>query len=240
MKKIAYIVLTALCLAGLVTNASAEHREGKEGWKVTYTRAGELESNFHTEEYNDPVSGLQPGDDITFTVTLTNENEETADWYMTNEVLHSLEDRSQSAARGGAYSYTLTYKGPTGERELYSSDTVGGEEASPAGVGLHEATSALKDYFYLDTLETGQTAQVRLNVALEGESQGNGYQDTLADLQMNFAVQTRQNKVQTTAVQTGDRQRLVPLYIGMLVSGAGLLVLGIKDIRGHRKGREAQ
>ena len=57
-----------------------------------------------------------------------NEDKEKTDWYMTNEVLKSLED-SVSVAEGGAYTYILTYKDAAGtETVLYSSEVVGGEE----------------------------------------------------------------------------------------------------------------
>ena len=236
MKKVIGILLSALCLLSLGTTAFADHFDGQNGWTVTYTSDGKMASNFHTKDYNDPIKGLQPGDDMTLTVTLKSENAQRADWYMTNEVLHSLEDRSKSGSFGGAYSYTLTYIGPTQTRVLYDSDTVGGEDVSPEGVGLHEATSALKDFFYLDSLESGQTASVVLNVALDGESQGNRYQDTLADLQMNFAVEQRERR----AVKTGDDTNLLPLYAVSLLSGVGVLILGIRDLRARKQGDGAK
>ena len=50
------------------------------------------------------------------------------DWYMTNEVIQTLED-AQSSAEGGAYEYKLTYVGSdNAEKVLYDSSTVGGED----------------------------------------------------------------------------------------------------------------
>ncbi len=232
MKLTRSILLIVLCLCCLALPVSAEHYYGKEGWNVTFSADGSLQSNFQTSEYNDPIKGLEPGDDITFTVTLRSEYEDVTDWYMTNEVLHSLED-ADSSATGGAYSYTLTYKGPREEKVLYTSDTVGGEKEESAGVGLHEATNALKEYFYLDSLEKGETATITLFVALEGESQGNRYQDTLADLQMNFAVELRAKE---TVVVTGDETNLLPWYLILLAAGIGVLTLGIIDLRMRKKG----
>ena len=232
--------IALLLILGLFTLAApaarAEHLTGKDGWTVTFSGDSKLKSNFRTADYNDPVAGLQPGDDITFTVTLRSENEQTADWYMTNEVLHSLEDRSKSGSSGGAYSYTLTYEGPTQTRVLFDSDTVGGEDVSAAGEGLHEATSALKDYFFLDTLAKGQNARVTLRVALDGESQGNRYQDTLADLRMNFAVQIREAVVKTASARTGDAAPRLALFLAMAVSGAALLALEARKL-GRKKGK---
>ena len=237
MKRTIGFLLALVCLAAVSPFARADHWEGKDGWKVTFTSAGKLDSTFHTSEYSDSVRGMQPGDDITFTITLNSENPEKTDWYMTNEVIHSLEDRSRRSAKGGAYSYTLRYVGPTQTRVLYDSDTVGGESVSAAGQGLHEATHALKNYFYLDTLASGQSGRIMLSVALDGESQGNRYQDTLADLKMNFAVELHSDR---SVVRTGDDTRLLPLCAAAILSGTGLLALAAAELRGRRKGKRAK
>ena len=172
----------------------AESYQGKAGWQVAFT-GQKMESNFKTADLDEAVSGLQPGDNIVFTLALKNEYNVPTDWWMTNEVLHSLEDSSaNSRTHGGAYTYILTYTDKAGEAFiLFSSETVGGEVISGAGEGLHEATDAMEEYFYLDTLSVGQSGTITLEVALDGETQGNDYQDTLADLQMNFAVELNEN-----------------------------------------------
>ncbi len=84
----------------------------------------------------------------------------------------------------------MTYYDPSGaEVVLYDSETVGGEGTSYVGKGLEQATDSLDDFFYLDRLDAGKAGSVHLKVILDGETQGNGYQDTLARLQMNFAVE---------------------------------------------------
>ena len=91
---------------------------------------------------------------------------------------------------------------------LFDSDTVGGENGTTVEEtleGLHGATSALKDFFYLDTVNNGEGGIITLEVALDGETQGNSYQDTLADLQMNFAVELRDDlPTQPTPNQPGN------------------------------------
>ena len=71
MKLTRSILLIVLCLCCLALPVSAEHYYGKEGWNVTFSADGSLQSNFQTSEYNDPIKGLEPGDDITFTVART-------------------------------------------------------------------------------------------------------------------------------------------------------------------------
>ena len=190
---------------------------------------------------------------------------------MRNEVLYSLEDRSTNKeTSGGAYTYRLVYTDKDGEvNTLFDSDTVGGESAddtiSRMGEGLKSATNALKDYFYLDTLAKGAGGVVTLEVALDGETQGNHYQDTLADLQMDFAVELRDTPgggggggggtpdtpgtpntpdtpgsttSRTGVVRTGDDNQIVLFSVISGVTGLLLLLYCIYNLRAYRKRRE--
>lgn len=190
MKRILCIFAALLLALAMCTPALADHYTGDPDWHVTFTADKQMVSTFSDASLSEAVSGLQPGDDIIFSVKLKTEYSEPVNWYMQNNVLYSLEDRSaNSATGGGAYTYRLSYIDPDGaEQVLFSSDTIGGEGESPAGIGLHEATNALGEFFYLDNLTTNQAGEILLTVSLDGETQGNDYQDTLADLQMAFAV----------------------------------------------------
>ena len=191
---------------------------------------------------------------------------------MTNEVLHSLEDSSaNSNTHGGAYTYILTYTDKEGaDVTLFSSEMLGGDIISGAGEGLHAATDALEEYFYLDTLATGQSGIITLEVALDGETQGNDYQDTLADLQMNFAVELNPDgspsrrlermrsdftvrrsgngQYELTSlvpladiVRTGDDTNILPYLIVMTISGICILILAIYSLKqGRKEKREAE
>lgn len=189
-KRVFGLLLAVLLLAeGGALTARAEDYTGGEGWQVTFT-GDQMKSSFQSSELSDAASALQPGDQITFQIALKNEDSGSTDWYMSNEVLASLED-SQRVAQGGAYTYILTYRNAADEETvLYSSENVGGERrVQPSGEGLHEATDSLEQFFYLDTLQTAQDGLITLKICLDGETQGNAYQDTLAKLQMNFAVE---------------------------------------------------
>lgn len=222
-------------LASVNITAYAETSHGNSNWSVTFTKDKKMEANFKTSDLDEVIYGLQPGDNVIITLKLKNENKSATDWYMTNKVLYSLEDRSNnSATSGGAYTYKLTYKGPDGQTDtLFDSDTVGGEGDSKAGEGLKQATNGLSDYFYLDTLKSSESGEVTLEVALDGDTQGNDYQDTLADLQMNFAVELNNTGTdnppdnsgrRTRAVQTGDDLSLTPFIVTACVTGILLLI----------------
>lgn len=185
-KKSVCLALVMCMMAGTTLTANAEHYTGSDGWKAQFTGKG-IEQNFAVSDLSEAIYGLQPGDSITIQLKLENQADRAADWYMTNEAT-SLED-SQSSANGGAYTYELTYTDQAGAvTTLYSSENVGGEKNNAAGEGLHEATNSLEEFFYLDRLASKESGTVELTVALDGETQGNGYQNTLAKLQMGFAA----------------------------------------------------
>ncbi len=201
-----------LCvIVGLLTipfvNVANAADDDRTEWTVTFSGTTEADGHwsydFTPDQMAKVFSEIQPGDDIFLTVHIKNQfgkDGQALNWYMTNQVLKTLEETFKDApdggTNGGAYTYILTYIAPNGAvEEIYNSDTVGGEYQSDREIvsgedeGLKEATDSLEDYFYLDTLTKGEEASVTLEIALEGESQGNAYQDTLAQLQMNFAVE---------------------------------------------------
>ena len=87
----------------------------------------------------------------------------------------------------------------------------------------------MEDYFYLDRLDSGETGVIQLYVQLDGETQGNDYQNTLARLKMNFAVEKVNDGVvkNSDAVKTGDNSPIVIFSTVALVSGLVLLVAAI-------------
>ncbi len=234
-KRILCLIMAAFMIVGSSMPAHAEEFVGGDNWAVTFT-GDEMQSNFTSAEMTEEVLNIQPGDSIKVKVSLKNTYKDKTDWYMTNEVLKTLED-SVSVAEGGAYTYILTYQNAAGqETVLYSSEVVGGEEdTSKEGEGLHQATNALEDYFYLDRLESGQTGVVQLYVQLEGETQGNDYQDTLARLQMNFAVEKIKEREVVKVVETGDTTPLILFSCLTLVSGVILLIMAMMYMKKSTK-----
>lgn len=252
-KKILCLVMAAVMTAGTSLPVFAEHIQGSKDWMVDFD-GNKMNSNFDSTEMKSEIYRLLPGDTIELQVGVKNSGADDTDWYMTNEILQSLEE-SQSVAEDGAYTYHLTYVDHNNESTvLYSSDTVGGEGTEEAGEGLHQATDSLEEYFYLDRLEQGETGAVHLTIALDGETQGNAYQDTLAKLQMNFAVEkvapekeiqykpgetttlTRKKRnVIRTSPKTGDTTKILAFCAVAMVSGLVLLFLGIRIFRRNQE-----
>ena len=256
-KKVLCLVMAGAVAAGTMTAGTgirvyAEDFTSQGDWSVTFNGEG-MESNFSSQEMADEIFGILPGDTIELKVEVQNNSQEDTDWYMSNEVIKSLEEGS--SARGGAYGYQLRYVSVSGEETmLFDSDTIGGDEGEEA---LQEVTGSLEDYFYLDRLGSREGGTVYLTVALDGETQGNDYQNTLARLQMNFATEIAEPETvrdedkiikrtvkeesktlyRTQRVKTGDESRILLYSAIALGSGLALLGLGVVALK-KKKNRE--
>lgn len=256
MKKIMCLFMAVFLMSVMPLTVHAEDFQGSDDWWVEFL-GEEMVSNFQSQQIQEEIYNIQPGDSVIFEVELTNKADFTTDWYMTNEVLRTLEE-SNDCAEGGAYTYILTYVDPEGtENLLYNSEVVGGEEdITLEGEGLHQATNNLEEYFFLDRLQAGEGGLVSLYVKLDGETQGNNYQDTLARLQVNFAVEkvltetitnnitiTEKNvitNVITEVVKTGDESKVVLFSVLALASGIVLLVLALISMKNRHQEKGEQ
>ncbi len=253
-KKILCLVLTLALTAGMATTAFAKDYQGADGWNVTFD-GSKMNSNFKDSDVTDEMANIQPGDSIELKVQVTNSDSARTDWYMTNEVIQTLEDAKDSA-EGGAYTYRLTYVGTDNkESVLYDSETVGGEGESQSGEGLKQVDNSTQDYFYLGRLSSGESGTVHLTVGVDGETQGNGYQMTLAKLRMNFATEKvteatttiKENKVEkkvpgkdnvitlTKRVKTGDTNLMLRYCTIALAAGIVCLFLAIFTMKRRKK-----
>ena len=264
-KKILCLAMMVLMVIGTPLTANAEHIEGSKDWNVEFN-GNSLNDNFTNGDVTEEIlSKLQPGDSVTLQINMKNTDNKKTDWYLTNKVVETLEETAAGGnAAGGAYTYVLTYHGPANKNiVLFDSELVGGEEADldkkKNEMGLHEATDNLEEWIYLDRLNGGESAYVTLYVKLDGETQGNAYQESAAQLKMNFAVEKvndatitkekvveGEEKVETvivtkyvpSMVKTGDNSQLVLFSTLTLVSGLGLFVFAMFLMKKRRKGEE--
>lgn len=224
MKKIIVsLLLVTLLVIGSVATAYGESYNGPDGLYVTYDGKA-LTSNLNL---SDILDDLQPGDDITIKVTLNNNADGETDWWMKNDVIKTFEESTE--ASGGAYTYVLSYNG----EEIYNNQNLGGDAVVNDKVGLEKADGSLEDFFFLEMLTKGQKREVVLKVALDGETQGNAYMDTIANLDLVFAVEPRETK--QVIVKTGDTTVILP-YIATGLAGLVLLIAVL--VFGRKKAKE--
>ena len=234
-KKIAALILIFAMMVTLAAVAFAEEFDGQSGWKVEFGADKLLHSNFKTSDIADTISNMQPGDTVTMNITLKNPTGYILEWYMLNEIINSLED-TQAKAAGGGYTYLLTYKPSEGAmKTLYDSKKVGGEQATENKTieGLNEVESNLKNYMYLETMYANKSGLMTLTVSLDGESQGNSYQDSVADLRLRFATEIIPGY---KIIKTGDEtMKLVPFYIGMAATGLLFVLFAFIGLRQKKR-----
>ena len=239
MKKITTLLLALVMMLMMSQAAFAQDRTANGGDFVF--DGDELSWDTSSGSIREALSGLQPGDTVKIKINYTNDSDKETDWYLRNEVLKTLEDASSAA--GGGYSYKLTNHGKTGTMEIFDSKAVGGSDAyEPSGIakGLKAATDAteMEDFFYIDTLGAGDGGYTELVVGLDGESQANVYENTAAELQLEYAVEIAEGedviKYVHRKVDTGDMTNImlpVAVFAGALV----LLVLAVLSYRKDRK-----
>lgn len=243
MRKYAWCMAVMACM--LIGSTCTVHAENKEYTGAASFDGKAIRQDFTQKDILNEIGSMEPGDTVTVNLALRNDSGDATDWYMTNTA-KSLE-YSQSQAKNGAYTYELAYTDGAGKTTvLYSSDTVGAEAVSKtraAGgeIGLNEAVAGMKEYFYLDSIAPSGSGRISLKVSLDGETQGNGYQESLAQLQMNFAVEkgtggsggegggpgsapSDSAVYSPGAVKTGDNARIVFWSLLALISGLALMI----------------
>ena len=234
MKKIQsfFAILMLACLI-VVPTLSAFATEADS--IVTYD--GTTLSRTETKSAGETFSNLLPGEEGTYVIEFANNSNMDTDWYVLNSIVSSFED--QSSAEGGAYEYELSFTDAKGSSTaLYSNATVGGETPNTQPSGLHQAAEGLEDFFYITTLKAGEKGTMQLRLALDGESESDSYMNTMAKLNIEFAVETvteeeaapapvvtPSNKAAnkgTGEVKTGDTSNMT-LYI--VIAAAALVVI---------------
>ena len=244
-KRLIQLLGCLLAVNGTLLTVSAEPLE--YDWTVTFDGSNHMSSTFKAEEIQEIVSDMQPGDEVTFNVTLKNASSNAADFWMDNMVAKSFEEGA--VASNGAYTYTLEYipNGGTAET-LYTSELVGGDSVETANVGLHEAVNAFGDdqeYIYLENIPAQNQGTVRLYVALDGETQDNSYQNTIAQLALKFAAEippttTTTPKEEVVVVRHEDRIVYLPntgdesntsLYLAAFAVSACVFIFAFLKLR---------
>ena len=87
------------------------------------------------------------------------------------------------------------------------------------------------DYVYLGEIGPGKTGELKLYFKLDGETKGNAYKNSFAQLKLNFAVELTSSKV----VKTGDDTNTMPYLTASAISGVVLLVLAFVSLGNNRK-----
>lgn len=176
---------------------------------VSFTSDKTLEySNVTVEEGNvklgNAFENVAPGETRQQTITVTNSNERTADFYISAEAVKALE-ASKDAAKGAGYDIILK----AGDTTLYDS-TLGGYQGTDADAasttGIGGMNDSLKDYILFATLKNGESTDVVLTIRFDGEAMDNNaagvdYSFTEGQLAFGFQVGYEDPTGQTVIVR---------------------------------------
>ncbi len=187
MKKIYVNTLLALAVVTIgffVGKNEAQAATEELAWTVSYNGSA-MTSDYNVDKST--ILGIFPGDTVSYQVTYANNSDKAADFYMSSDVLKSLEDDTDGNTSGGGYSYSVSYTLSGTTTSIYSNDTLGGDNADI--VGLNQATDNKNTYVYVGRLSAGQSGLVTINVVLDGNSQDNSYMTKLATLDIRFGVE---------------------------------------------------
>ncbi len=208
MKKTVNIVLALLLTVGglMTTNTNVLAATQTTGWDVSFDGT-KLSSNYDLSKAT--VTSVMPGDTIIYDVSYKNDAGTAADFFLSTEVITSLEEGAggeESGAYGGAYAYKLSYDIGAGPVVIYDSETIGGEGADVLGLKQIQGTldNDEKTFFSIGTLEAGKQGQILVEIQLDGNSQDNSYMEKLATLDIVFGAekvsQPTPNIVKNTSV----------------------------------------
>ena len=251
-KKVLALALMTAMLFAMSSPVSAEEKAS-----VVFTEKNQLEYRNTEKDEEGTVNlgnafeGVAPGETRSQAFTLSNESSQTVDFYMSTEVLQSLEEINR--ASGAAYDILLTIAG----KEIYCS-TVGGyasPDSSGSSEGLKEMNdSVLGSSILAATLTKGQTAEVVLQITFDGEAMDNnnisdysealgrirfrfraGYENSGGDVQeesketeeeQDETAGKHEGKQVSKAAKTGDAA--MPA-VGIVAVGAGILLLVVVE-----------
>lgn len=239
-KKIGNLIL----MAGLVSSLTLPVVAADTNGIVTFTKEGQMsENDLDKKVYLEEIANMQPGDSRTIEMQVKNDYAKSTNWYLSNEVIQSLQGADAERDLGGGYEYRLSYEGPSGSTTLYESRALGGNGYE----GLHEAANGLDDYVFLDTLDPNQSGIVKLDIVLDGETQGNDYQEKIAEVALQFATEINDNEPKRETdkvihetkknriVNTSTLTNRLPWLIVSAISGMILLILAFFGMKERKK-----
>ena len=207
------VAVTTMFSAGIVAKAETQSK----AWEVHYT-GKEMTSTYRKD--NSIIENTMPGDTIVYSVDYYNDSDSPIEFFMSTDVIKTLEEGSK--ASGGAYSYKVTNTGS--DVPIYDSATVGGEAGEDADAvrGLLQLNGQ-KDgtYFSLGTLNANEKGQVAIAIVLDGNSQNNNYMSTLGSLEIKFGAE-QTNPVENKIV---NHNTAVKKVVQTLSGGTNIVVI---------------
>lgn len=195
-------------------------------------------TKFTTIDQDLDFQDMEPGEERTATLTMTNDSDGEMDFYICGEITYNIADQSEDKANNNAI-YELQLS-KSGQADPFFDGMIGSKEnkeLTKSNTGLEY----LKDDTLLATLGKGESTSVTIQLKLDGDSLENAYMNKAGQIRLN--IRTSQSAglsgnnngnslLSFLTVQTGDTTRIV-LYV--LIAIAAVAVLAGVLIAGRRK-----
>lgn len=234
-RKILLSFMVTLLMMGNVLTVNAE-----EHATVTFEQDNDLVySGLKTgsdgdEKLSTAFEGIAPGETATQKITIHNNNDKPADFYMHASALKALEDAGKG--KGAGYEIKLT----TGGKDLYNSNAGGYANNSSTGSkdGIKAMNDgALEDYVLIATLEKGESQDIDLSIFFDGEAMDNGnqgidYSKSLGQLGFSFQVAYEEPgdpKVIYKTVTEKGKKKVIRKFIEIFENGVPLSPVATGD-----------
>lgn len=246
-KKIISIAFALVLLLGMTGVVSAADSS------INYLGNNKFETNFTTDGFLNTFANLVPGDQKEESIVLSNNSDKTIDYYMSTEVAKAFED-IEGIAGGAAYAVKLSVVKDGTEKVIYGN----GEDAAVIGgneSGLNVLDSSLSDNLMVATLKKGESATVKLSIALEGEGMGSAYNAAINDFEkvageldfeffvveqeFNAPAEKEANNITVSmgGITTGDYAPIKTLFTVVIAAAAVVTVCVV--IKGRRKNEQS-
>lgn len=191
-KKILMLVFTMVLVFGLSLNAFAAET-------VTFTSDSKLKYNNNVGDkisLGDEFIGMAPGETREQVITITNNNEQTADFYVSAKTIQSLENLvkkfkdTQEDENSGLISVLLKVVSQDGSKNLYNSKVGVVKNNDDLIFNINRILE--KDTF-LATLKKGESINFIISIGLDGESIRNDelindFSDATGLIEFDFSV----------------------------------------------------
>lgn len=179
---------------------------------VTFDGSRTLQySGFEEEGFDSAFRGMLPGEERTLKIRLRNTSDRAVDFFMDTQILKSLQEAADNAAyyvklevlQDGASTVILG----SGEEAAVIGGTSSDGTAAAGNQGLKELNDTWNGYRMVASLTQGGTAEILLDIQLDGETGDNSYQNQIGVMQFQFQASYNEPEVQTVSrTRKGDTQ----------------------------------
>ncbi|MBR0384247.1 MAG: hypothetical protein IJH61_06155 [Eubacteriaceae bacterium] len=125
-------------------------------------------------------TGMVPGEARDLTLTLTNNDKQNVDFFMSSEILNNIAEQGDKNA---VYDFNISKNG-----QVFFKSVIGGSSPDKQNISIGAEYLTEDNNILLDTMVPGQTDTVSISLKLDGDSTDDTYQDKEGKVQFVFSA----------------------------------------------------